>query len=41
MAAKMGQGYLDALDRHKEIIGRNVTLNLYERHMRRLFIDVD
>jgi tagaturonate epimerase len=38
LAAKMGQRYLDALDAHKEIIGHNVTLNLYERHMRPLLV---
>jgi tagaturonate epimerase len=37
IAAEMGVRYLDALDRHAEIIGRNVTENLLERHLKRVF----
>jgi len=33
IAAKLGARYLDALGEHKEIVGRNVTFNLLERHM--------
>jgi len=38
LAAKQGQRYLDLLDTHAEIVGRNVTDNLYKRHLRPLFI---
>ncbi len=38
IAAKMGQRYLDALKRYEEPISRNVTQNLWERHIRPLFL---
>lgn len=38
VAAEMGQDYLDVLEEFKDIIARNVTENLYERHIRRLFV---
>lgn len=38
IAAKMGPRYLDALDRHREVVARNVTTNLLERHLRPLFV---
>jgi hypothetical protein len=38
LAAKQGRRYLDLLDTHSEIVGRNVTNNLYKRHLRPLFI---
>jgi tagaturonate epimerase len=38
VAAKMGQRYLEALERNEEIVGRNVTENLFERHIRPVFI---
>lgn len=38
VAAKMGQGYLDLLVAHEETIARNVTDNLWLRHLRPLFI---
>lgn len=38
LAAQQGRRYLDLLERHAEIIGRNVTINLYERHLRPLFV---
>lgn len=38
LAAKMGQRYLDALDVYRDEIERNVTQNLYERHLSPLFI---
>jgi hypothetical protein len=38
VAAKMGKRYLDALDANEEIVARNVTTNLYERHIRPIFI---
>lgn len=37
IAAKMGARYFDALAQSKDIVGRNVTENLYERHIRRIF----
>lgn len=38
LAAKMGQRYLDALETHREDVARNVTENLYERHLKPLFL---
>jgi hypothetical protein len=38
IAAKMGTRYLDALKRHEAVVARNVTENLYERHLRPLFL---
>ena len=38
LAAKQGNRYTDLLKTHREIIGRNVTENLYSRHMKPLFI---
>lgn len=38
LAAKLGRGYLDLLEKHSEIIARNVYENLYDRHMRPLFL---
>jgi hypothetical protein len=38
LAAKRGRQFLDLLETHKEIIGRNVTFNLYNRHMLPLFV---
>jgi tagaturonate epimerase len=38
LAAKRGQQYLDLLEKHHELISRNVTFNLYNRHMRPLFV---
>ena len=37
IAAEMGKQYTDALDRFKKIIGENVTTNIYDRHIRRIF----
>ncbi len=39
VAAEMGTTYLDALEVYRESIGRNVTVNLYERHLAPLFLD--
>ncbi|MCK5737051.1 MAG: hypothetical protein KAH21_11260, partial [Spirochaetaceae bacterium] len=36
VAAQMGSRYLDALAEHRESVARNVTYNLYERHMKPL-----
>jgi hypothetical protein len=38
VAAKMGDRYLDMLDRCEESIARNVTGNIFERHLKPLFI---
>jgi hypothetical protein len=35
--AEMGQRYLDALEKYKDIITQNVTENIYERHIKPLF----
>jgi len=37
-AAKMGRRFLDALERYEEPISRNVTRNLWERHIRPVFL---
>ena len=39
IAAKMGDRYLEMLDLCEESISRNVTENLYERHLKPLFLD--
>lgn len=38
IAAHMGGRYLDALKAHESIIARNVTENLFERHLKPLFL---
>jgi tagaturonate epimerase len=38
LAAKQGQAYLDLLQRHAEIVGKQVTENLYQRHLKPLFV---
>jgi hypothetical protein len=38
VAAKLGRRYLDALEACEESVARNVTENLYERHLRPLFV---
>ncbi|MDR3308571.1 MAG: tagaturonate epimerase family protein [Tannerella sp.] len=37
VAAEYGVEYIDALERNKEIVGKQVTENIYERHIKRLF----
>jgi tagaturonate epimerase len=39
IAAEMGERYLAALRRHEAIIARNVTTNLFERHIKPLFLE--
>ena len=39
VAAEMGPRFTEALDRHAAIIAENVTANLYERHIRPLFLE--
>jgi hypothetical protein len=38
VAAEMGPRFLSALDQYEPIIAENVTANLYERHIRPLFL---
>lgn len=38
VAAKMGARYTDALQANEAVIARNVTANLFERHIRPLFL---
>ena len=38
VAAEMGDRYYDALDRYADIIGKQVYENIWERHIRRLFL---
>lgn len=38
IAAQMGERYTDALKEHKDVIAKNVTTNLLERHIRPLFL---
>jgi len=39
IAARMGHRYLDLLEKNREGIAKNVTHNLYRRHIRPVFID--
>jgi len=41
VAAKMGDRYLRMLQQNEEIVGRNVTENLYDRHIKPLFIGAE
>jgi tagaturonate epimerase len=38
VAAKMGDRYLDALEANEEVVARNVTTNLFDRHIKPLFL---
>jgi len=38
VAAKMGPRYLTALESNEEVVARNVTTNLFERHIRPVFL---
>jgi hypothetical protein len=38
VAAEMGGGYLSALEQYRETIARNVTGNIFERHLKPVFI---
>lgn len=38
IAAKMGNRYLDALKENEAFVSKNVTENLYERHLKPLFV---
>ncbi|HEX3797092.1 MAG TPA: tagaturonate epimerase family protein [Verrucomicrobiae bacterium] len=39
IAAKQGRRYLDALEANEASVSRNVTHNLYERHLKPLFVN--
>ncbi|HEX4351051.1 MAG TPA: hypothetical protein VH251_11720, partial [Verrucomicrobiae bacterium] len=39
VAAKMGDRYYAALKKHEAIIAKNVTENLFERHMKPLLLE--
>jgi len=41
VASEMGDRYLSMLVKNREIIGRNVTENLFDRHIKSLFLDSD
>jgi hypothetical protein len=38
VAAKQGTRYTDLLDANRDIVARQVTENLFERHLRPLFL---
>ena len=38
LAAKEGTRYTDLLEANADVVGKNVTENLYDRHFKRLFI---
>ncbi len=38
VAAKMGNRYLDLLRRNENVVAKNVTTNLFERHIKPLFL---
>ncbi len=38
VAAKLGDRYLKALEANEEVVARNVTENLYDRHIRPIFL---
>jgi tagaturonate epimerase len=38
VAAKMGDRYLKALEANEDVVARNVTTNLYERHIKPVFV---
>ena len=39
IAARMGGRYLEAIETHEASVARNVTANLYERHIKPLFLE--
>ena len=38
VAAQMGDRYLNMLKKYETIVGRNVTTNLFDRHIQPLFL---
>lgn len=41
IAAQKGERYLEALETHRTTVAKNVTENLYERHLKPLFLNGD
>jgi hypothetical protein len=39
LAAEMGERYTNALKQYAEIVGKNVTENIFDRHLKPLFLD--
>ena len=39
IAAEMGDEFLNALEKYEETIAENVTENIYERHIKPIFVD--
>ncbi len=39
IAAEMGEHYLNALVKHEKVIAQNVMENIYDRHLKRIFIE--
>ena len=39
IAAEMGDDFLDVLERYQQIIAQNVTENIYERHIKPIFME--
>jgi hypothetical protein len=39
VAAEMGTDFLNALEKHEDIIAQNVTENIYERHIKPIFME--
>ena len=38
IAAKMGPRYLEALEANEDVVAQNVTANLWERHIKPVFL---
>lgn len=38
VAVELGREYLDALEKYEDIVAKNVTENIYDRHIKRVFI---
>ncbi|MFI5382546.1 MAG: tagaturonate epimerase family protein, partial [Tepidisphaerales bacterium] len=38
VAAQLGSRYTDALKTHESVVARNVTENIYDRHLKRIFV---
>jgi tagaturonate epimerase len=38
VAVELGSGYIDALEKYEDIVAKNVTENIYDRHIKQVFI---
>jgi hypothetical protein len=38
VAAKMGDKYLNALEENEDVVAKNVTTNLFDRHIKPVFL---